>query len=151
MGPGATGTYRSVEPQESLKLATTRFLISQLTTARVLCFSRPPTPSVTLRPHCHLGIYRWQRSLGARAATPPPVEIRMKGDRVKELLRWLFGVTISLFSVLSHHSYRVYNHSVFVWLGKIGIWYRAHRSISLIFNKKKETRPASIRPYEYSV
>ena len=38
MSSGATGTYRSVEPRECSKLATTRFLIFQLTTARILCF-----------------------------------------------------------------------------------------------------------------
>jgi len=123
MGPGATGTYRSVESQESSKLATTRFLISYLTTARVLCFSRPPTPSVTLHPHCHRGIYRWQRSLGTRAATspptPPPVEIRMKGDGVRELLGWLLVSQSLCFLYFLIISYRICNRGVFVSLGKI--------------------------------
>ena len=46
----------------SSTLATTRVFASRLATARILCFTQPPTPVSIQRPHCQLGINRWQRS-----------------------------------------------------------------------------------------
>src|SRR5207253_551281 len=65
--------YRNIgasNPWKTSKLTTTRFLISKLATARVLCFPAHQ-PTLTMCPHCHQGIYRWQQSQATRAATFP--------------------------------------------------------------------------------
>jgi len=120
----ATSTYRTIDSHVlgSSKLATTRILVCQLATARLLC-SRPPPLYFSLRPHCQLGIYRWQRPLVARAATshptPPPVDSLKKIDRWNGLLGGFFGFLFLCTHGLSF-SYIIFYLNVFVWLWKIG-------------------------------
>ena len=60
-GPGSY--YRSI--YRTIALPGAGDLRSPLQ-ARVLCFSHPPPLRLIPRPHCHFGIYRWQRSQGQR-------------------------------------------------------------------------------------
>ena len=82
----ATCPYRATNSQElrTSMLATTRTLFSKLATARVFA-AHPPPLTLAWRPHCHLGIYRCQRSQATRAAAPssppPTVDTSKKVDR----------------------------------------------------------------------
>ena len=60
-------TPRGSRPRCSLHLAFSSPGSLQL----ALFVSHPPPLTLPQRPHCHLGIYRCQRSQATRAATPP--------------------------------------------------------------------------------
>jgi len=69
---GASSTYtttdsRNSEPQCSLPLAFSSSSSLQL----AFFVTHPPPLNLPLRPHCHLGIYRCQRSCATRAARLP--------------------------------------------------------------------------------
>ena len=100
-GPGAIalGTYTTRAPPglEISKLATTRFPISKLATARILCFSHPPPLGLILRPHCHrdISVATIPSDKGSDIApTPPPVDSCRKWTRRKELLGWCLLVLL---------------------------------------------------------
>ena len=85
-------------------LATTRILVSKLATARVFCYP-PTTLTLSLRPHCHLGIYRCQRSPTTRAAASPQRLRQWKHEhRLNDGIYGL-GFLISLYSQYFIFSY----------------------------------------------
>ena len=70
--PGASSTYtttdsRSSEPEYSLPLA----LSSSSSLELAFFVTHPPPLNLPLRPHCHLGNYRCQRSCATRVVTLP--------------------------------------------------------------------------------
>ena len=80
---------------------------SKLATARVLCFFPLATPEFILRPHCHLGRYRWQRSQPTRAATLPQCLRQWTRPRsvtdIGIFLDGFFGFRISMYSLVSYY------------------------------------------------
>jgi len=98
-------TPRGGEPRCSLQLA-----FSSPSSLQLAFFvTRPPHPTLLLRPHCHLGIYRCQRSQATRAAASPTAS---DSGHIED------GFWFSYFSVLISFSYSHigYYLNVFVWL-----------------------------------
>jgi len=137
---------RTGEPLAYMEPSTPRFWEPRYSLQLAFFVTHPPPLTLSLRPHCHLGIYRCQRSQETRAATSPPppptVDTWKKVYWWNRSLRWF---RFSYFFVLIRFSFSHigYYLNVFVWLCKswYGLYYTVVRIPHNIYSSPDRNFP----------